>query len=197
METFGTFILAALALTGSPGPNTLSLAAVGAAFGRVRGFRYMIGLNLGVFIVIGVVGSGVSGLVLAIPGAAPVIAILAALYFMYLAYRIATAPPVQQDQDVGNEPKWYEGVVVSLLNPKAYAAMAALFSSFTLISGDHLSDSITKALALGLTIMFVNACWLYAGSILTTYMTQDRSSRIINIVFASLLIISVIAAAFL
>ena len=56
METIGTFIVAALALTGSPGPNTLSLAAVGAAYGRVRGFRYMLGLNLGVFIVIAIVG---------------------------------------------------------------------------------------------------------------------------------------------
>lgn len=44
MEGLAGFILAALALTGSPGPANLSLAATGAAFGPRRGMRYSAGL---------------------------------------------------------------------------------------------------------------------------------------------------------
>ncbi len=197
LETLGTFILAALALTGSPGPNTLSLAAVGAAFGRLRGFRYMAGLNLGMALVILIVGSGVSSLLFAQPGAAPIITVIAATYFIYLAYKIATAPPLKTAAAPGTDPKWYEGVFLSLVNPKAYAAMAALFSSFTLIAGDQMIDSLLKAAVLMATIITVNTCWLYAGAALTKYLENERLSRAINIIFAGLLIISVVIAVLL
>ena len=38
------FALTGFALAGSPGPNTLSLAATGAAFGARRGVGYMAGM---------------------------------------------------------------------------------------------------------------------------------------------------------
>ena len=197
METLGTFVLAAVALTGSPGPNTLSLAAVGAAFGRLRGFRYMAGLNLGMAAVIVIVGSGVSSFLLAVPGAAPVITTIAGVYIIYLAYRIATAPPLAATAGPGSEPKWIEGTVLSLLNPKAYAAMAAMFSGFILVDGNHLADSLSKAAVLMATIMAVNTCWLFAGSALARFFRHERTSRAINVTFALLLIVSVVVAVLL
>ena len=65
MEALAGFLLAGLALTGSPGPNTLSLAATGAAFGVRRGIAYMIGLVLGMIGVMAIVASGVAALLLA------------------------------------------------------------------------------------------------------------------------------------
>src|SRR5258707_3235855 len=82
------FVLAGLALAGSPGPATLSLAATGAAFGARRGFGYLAGLVIGMVAVMVIAASGAVGVVLAVPGAAPVVTGLAALYFAYLAYRI-------------------------------------------------------------------------------------------------------------
>ncbi|MCW9033965.1 MAG: LysE family translocator [Rhodospirillales bacterium] len=197
METIGPFILAALALTGSPGPNTLSLAAVGAAYGQKRGLRYMLGLNLGMAGVILIVGSGVSGFLFALPGAAPVITVIAGLYFIYLAYRIASAPPLKATMKQDSEPKWFEGTFLSLINPKAYAAMAAMFSSFILVAENRVMDSFFKAAVLMLVLIVVNICWLYAGSILTNFLKHDRLSRAINVMFAGLLIISVLITAFI
>lgn len=195
MEALGTFVLAALALTGSPGPNTLSLAAVGAAFGRLRGLRYMVGLNLGMAVVILIVGSGISSLLLAVPGAEPIITVFAGVYFIYLAFRIATAPPLKAEIEPGSEPKWFEGAFLSLVNPKAYAAMAALFSSFILVVGDQLVDGLSKAAVLMSIIIVVNTCWLFAGSALTQFLRHERMSRAINITFAVLLIVSVMFTA--
>lgn len=197
MENLGPFILAALALTGSPGPNTLSLAAVGAAYGRLRGWRYMVGLNLGMAGVILIVGSGVSSVLFAVPGAAPVITVVAGIYFIYLAYRIATAPPLETAANQDNEPRWFEGVFLSLVNPKAYAAMGAMFSSFMLVAGDQFADGLIKAAVLMSTIVAVNICWLYAGSSLTNVLKHDRYSRVINVTFAGLLIVSVVVAVLL
>ena len=127
-----------------PGPATVSLAATGAAFGARRGLAYMTGIDAGMVVVMAVTAAGVTGLVLAIPGATPVVAVLAALYFIHLAWRIATAPPLSQDAAQGSEPSFAAGVFLSLVNPKGYAAMAALFSGFVLIRGRPELDAALK-----------------------------------------------------
>src|SRR4051812_41633491 len=43
----GTLLLTSLALMGSPGPSTVSVTAVGAAFGLRRSLAYVLGLILG------------------------------------------------------------------------------------------------------------------------------------------------------
>ena len=73
---------------------TLTLTAIGAAFGARRGSAYLAGIVVGMVAVMVIVASGVVGLLLAVPGATPVVTVLAAAYFIYLAWRIATAPPL-------------------------------------------------------------------------------------------------------
>ena len=195
MDGLPGFILAALALCGSPGPATVSLAATGAAFGPRRGVAYMTGIDAGMVVVMSLTAAGVTGLVLAIPGAAPVVAVLAALYFIHLAWRIATAPPLQ-DTAQGSEPSFMAGVLLSLINPKGYAAMAALFSGFALIRGRPELDAALKLGVLVVIVASVNAAWLFAGAALSRFFRVPRTSRIINVAFAILLVASV-AAAFL
>ena len=75
-------------------------------------------------------------MLLALPGAAPLVTLAAAAYFLWLAWRIATAPPLTASPaGPGTAPRWYEGAGLSLVNPKAYAAMAALFSGHVLLAG--------------------------------------------------------------
>ena len=195
MEGLTGFILAALALCGSPGPATVSLAATGAAFGPRRSLAYTAGIDAGMVVVMSLTAAGVTGLVLAIPGAAPVVAVLAALYFIHLAWRIASAPPLQ-DTAQGSEPSFMAGVLLSLINPKGYAAMAALFSGFALIRGRPELDAALKLGVLVVIVASVNAAWLFAGAALTRFFREPRTSRIINVAFAILLVASV-AAAFL
>jgi threonine/homoserine/homoserine lactone efflux protein len=92
----GAFLGAAIALVASPGPATLGLAAAGAAFGFRAARLFLAGLLCGAALTIFLVGSGVAGALLAHPIAAPIMLGLAAFYMLYLAYRIATAPPLTE-----------------------------------------------------------------------------------------------------
>ena len=154
----------------------------------------MSGIDAGMIIVMTVTAAGVTGLVLAIPGAKPVVAILAALYFIHLAYRIATAPPLSEGDPQRREPSFTAGVLLSLVNPKGYAAMAALFSGFVLIRDRPGLDAALKVAVLALIVASVNAAWLFAGAALTRYFREPRTSRIVNVTFAILLVASVGAA---
>jgi threonine/homoserine/homoserine lactone efflux protein len=194
MEALLAFVLAGFALTGSPGPATLSLAATGAAFGARHGVPYLAGIVAGVLVVMAITATGVTGLVLALPGAAAALAGIAAVYVVYLAWRIATAPPLTAARDGGRPPSLVGGFCLALANPKAYAAMAALFSGFVLAGGRPAWDAGLKALILLGIMLVVNVAWLLAGAALARAVRRPRVARAINLTFAALLVASVALA---
>ncbi len=114
MEGLFGFILAGFALVASPGPATLSLAAIGAAFGARRGLGYMVGIAVGMIIVMSIIATGVSVIILAIPGVTPIVTALGAAYIVYLAYRIGTAPPLTEPTHHHRQPSFIGGVILSL-----------------------------------------------------------------------------------
>lgn len=191
MEELLGFVLAGFALAGSPGPATLSLAATGAAFGARRGLGYMNGIIVGMVAVMGITATGVVGILLAVPGATPIVLAMAAAYFAYLAFRIATAPPLAEDSGQRRRPSFAGGVFLSLVNPKGYAAMAALFSGFVLVRERVGLDVATKMVVLAAIITAVNVAWLVAGAALTRFFREPRTNRAINVAFAVLLVASV------
>jgi threonine/homoserine/homoserine lactone efflux protein len=191
MENIASFIVAALALTGSPGPATLGLAAAGAAFGLRRSVLLMAGIVSGVLCVMALTASGLIGLVLAQPGLATAVTVAAAIYMLYLAYRIATAPPLADTASGVAAPGFGQGVFLGLGNPKAYAAMASLSSGFILVPGAPWQDALLKLALIAATVIPVNIAWSLLGVTLTRWLRDPRAARVINISFALLLIASV------
>jgi threonine/homoserine/homoserine lactone efflux protein len=116
---------------------------------------------------------------------------MAALYFAYLAFRIATAPPLADGAEEGRAPSFAGGVFLSLVNPKAYAAMAALFSGFVLVDGRLGVDATAKIAVMTAVIVSVNLAWLFTGAALTRYFRDPVTNRMINVTFAVLLVASV------
>lgn len=191
MEGLLGFVLAGFALAGSPGPATLSLAATGAAFGARRGLGYMAGIVIGMVAVMAITATGVMGVLLAVPGAGPLITAVAAAYFAYLAFRIATAPPLTETTRQRRQPSLAGGIFLSLVNPKGYAAMAALFSGFVLVREPLEADIAAKVVVLTAIIVAVNLAWLFAGAALTRFLREPGTNRAINVALAALLVVSV------
>ncbi len=197
MEPVTGLIFASLALMGSPGPATLSLAATGAAFGFGRGVPYLLGIIMGTTCVLLAIALGVTGLVLTVPGITPVLVTAAAAYILYLAYEIATAPPLSSESGDGAAPRFWNGLLLALANPKAYAAIGAVFSGFTLVENQPTADAVFKFGVLTCMIFIINSVWLGVGASLASLFRSPSASRAINIGFAVLLVISVIFSLFL
>jgi threonine/homoserine/homoserine lactone efflux protein len=154
----------------------------------------LIGAVLGILVVMAVTATGLTGLVLAQPVLGPTVAAIAAGYMLYLAYRIGTAEPLR-DHAAGTEPPGFvPGLFLGFGNPKAYAAMAILFSSFVLVRDQIVLDALTKIGILLLIILAVDWIWLLLGSLLTTAFRDPLLARVINIGFAGLLVASVALA---
>jgi len=187
--------LAALPLMGSPGPATLSTAAMGTAFGLRASLPYLAGICLGTATVLLTIATGISGLIFVVPGAVPIVTVLAAAYILYLAWKIATAPVGSLAREAGARPAGLVGgYLLAIANPKAFAAIGAVYSSTTVVAGAPLLDGLIKVAALSLVIVVVNSIWLVFGSLFSRWLSDPTLGRIVNAVFAVLLVASVAAA---
>ncbi|MEO3427262.1 LysE family transporter [Pelagibius sp. CAU 1746] len=189
----GLLWLAALPLMGSPGPATLSTAAVGSSFGPRRGLPYLAGIIAGTADVLLLIATGVTAAILAVPALATAIT-LAAAYTLYLAWRIATAPPLSKDTAEAKAPAFPGGFFLAIANPKAFAVLGAVYARHSVIEGDLATDAVVKVAALSLVIVLVNSTWLVFGSMIAALLHDPRKARITNIAFAVLLVASVALA---
>ncbi len=84
----------------------------------------------------------------------------------------------------------------NLSNPKAYAAFAALFAGFDLIPEAPLYSGLAEVLLCFSILVIADFAWIFAGSALRRHLYDPKKSRVINIVFAALLVISVVPTFF-
>ncbi|OFW97941.1 MAG: threonine transporter RhtB [Alphaproteobacteria bacterium RIFCSPHIGHO2_12_FULL_66_14] len=182
-----TLVLAAAVIMGSPGPSTMSVTAVGAAFGFRRSIRYLCGLVSGTIAVLLAVATGVVSLLLSAPDLAPVLLAASAAYILYLAFRIATAPSLSRHDRTIAAPSFAGGFLLAVANPKAYVAIAAVFAATTLVA-DAALDAALKTAVLGLMIVAIHLAWLMAGTSFARVFHDPASARIANIVFAAILV---------
>jgi threonine/homoserine/homoserine lactone efflux protein len=186
-------IVAATVVMGSPGPSTISVTAVGAAFGLRSSLGYASGLVLGTIAVLLAVAAGIVGMLASMPGIATVLAILSAGYILYLAFRIATAPPLAESGGQAAHPTFAGGFMLAIANPKAYVAIAAVFAGAS-SQADALAGS-AKLLVLTVMIVVIHAAWLLAGTGFARFLRHPVASRIINLIFAATLVLTTAWAA--
>jgi threonine/homoserine/homoserine lactone efflux protein len=187
-------LLAALPLMGSPGPATLSLAASGSAFGLARSLPYLAGIVAGTTAVLLMIAAGIGTVILTVPGLVPVIAVLAACYILYLAYRIATAPVLADPAHHRPAPSTSGGLLLAIANPKAFAAIGAVYAGIAVVPGHPVADAAWKVGLLFAVIVVVNSAWLAIGASFARLLRRPRIGRAANIAFAVLLVLSVAAA---
>lgn len=189
-------VLAATVVMGSPGPATISVTAVGAAFGLRDSLRYAWGIVLGTIAVLLVVATGVMAVLTSVPKLAPLLAFASGAYILYLAFKIATAPPLAARAAEATRPTWLAGFLLAVANPKAYVAIAAVFAG---ASSSQSADDIglwLKLTVLTLMIVAIHALWLVAGAAFARFLRRPAASRIINLVFAAALVLTTALAVF-
>jgi threonine/homoserine/homoserine lactone efflux protein len=190
-EALITLITTTALLLGSPGPAPLALAATGATFGAKNGLPFLFGILSGLTVAIFGASIGLATLFETFPTMKLVCQLVGAGYMVFIAYKIATAS-TSIDSLSTNAPKFKDGLILNLLNPKAYAAFLAIFSQFLL----PLESTISSYAATGLTCLLVatvvDIIWLLFGSMLKPIFSRPTHARIIRIIFA----IAMLAAVF-
>jgi threonine/homoserine/homoserine lactone efflux protein len=193
LESFISLIAATALLLGSPGPAPLALAATGATYGIRQGTPFLLGILCGLsFAIIGAT-AGLSALFTAFPNVRITCQLIGAAYIIYIAFKIAFAPVVANNS-AQSAPKFKDGLILNLLNPKAYAAFLAIFSQFLLPFPDSTISYFTTGLTCLLVATVVDVLWLCLGGVLKPLFSHPVQARVIRVIFAVLMIGAVIYA---
>jgi len=188
------FVLAAFFLVVTPGPGVLSTAGVGSAFGFRAGLPYLSGIVIGSLLVMAAVVTGLAAFLFSYPPLRVVLLAVSAAYLLYLAFRIATAGSGIAIAAAERPLRFVNGILLQIINPKAYAVMTALFTGFAFYPQNTLIESMIKAVVFTAISVPVHLLWLYMGAILKRLALGPGAARAVNIVMA-LAMVAVVALA--
>ena len=172
---------------GSPGPTTMSLVAASSAYGARACLPYLVGIVAGSTAVLIAVATGITAALLAVPALASVLVAASAAYILWLAYHIATAPPLATPAAETAPPTLAGGALLGVMNPKAWVAIAAVFAGATVAHG-ALADATAKIALLTAMIVVIHLGWLAAGIPLAPLLRDPRRARVVNVTLALALV---------
>ena len=190
MESLVALTMISVALLGSPGPVPIALAGAGASFGVRKGIPFLIGIIFGLSFVVIASVAGITALISKSEIIANTLFIFSISYLGYVAWKIANSP-INSTTEKTRIPTGRDGFILNLTNPKAYAAITAILSSFSL-SIEPLSLALVTTGGVILAVaLFVDTFWLIAGSALSPLFSNARFGRPLRILFALTMIIVV------
>jgi len=179
----GTLVLISLAIMGSAGPATISLVAAGSVRGVRRSFPYLFGIIAGTTLVLVAVATGITAALLAVPRVGSVLIWISVAYILWLAYQIATAPPLSKLTGASNAFSLMGGAILGIANPKAWVAIAAVFASVHLADAPT-DDAAAKIVVLTVMIIVICATWLVAGRSIAPLLRDPPRARLVNAALA-------------
>ncbi len=196
MLTMLNFSLAFFFLIITPGPGVLSVAGIGSAYGYKIGIRYILGLCLGTNLVALVVVSGLAATLLATTYLRPTLMVFSTLYLLFLAYKIASAGAEISFSKNDIKPGIIAGILLQLINPKAYVVNTAMFTGFLIYPNQFALEVILKFLIMNVIWFPIHILWLYLGVSLRKLKLSERTQRKINVFMAISLVFVVVLAIF-
>lgn len=178
---FLEFLLAAIVMEITPGPNMTWLALLSAREGRMAGFMAVAGIATGLSILAIIAATGAAALISAWPPLYEILRWAGVLFLLYLAWeawiREKAAP------DASSQTRHYRrGLVVNVLNPKALAVFVVMIPGFA--GAGQISMQIVMTLIyLAIATLAHALIVAFAGSFQKA-VSDPRRERIVRRVFA-------------
>ena len=186
--------LAAFALVSSitPGPNNLMLMTSGANFGFRLTIPHMLGVALGFTLMVLLVGLGLVELFSAYPLSHTVLKIVSVAYLLFLAWKIATAAPLQasaRDSAVRGKPfTFMQAALFQWVNPKAWAMALTALSVYS--PSQSFGAVALVAAVFGCINLPSVSLWVVLGQQLRKLLTSRKRLAVFNVSMAALLVTS-------
>ncbi len=173
--------------TFTPGPNNISSAAMGVAYGYRRTIPYLFGIASGFFLVMLAAAYLSSALLGVMPFAEQYLRWVGSGYILYLAFST-----LRSDYGFSGNSKdarvFTKGFVLQLFNPKVAVYGLTLFSTFlTGISGHIVWLSFFSAI-FAITALAATSTWALCGAAIRKRLEKEFFRKAVNTVLALLLV---------
>ena len=184
LETSIALILFLFPLAYSPGPGNVFFAANSARFGVRATIPANAGYHVATWIVTAGIGFGFLAALERFPGIFVGLKVAGSLYVLWLAWKMFRAGTVSAVRDA-RPAGVLDGVLLLVLNPKAYVIIALMFTQFLDASEPGKVVLITTVFTLNNLVAF--SLWALIGDQIAGYFRTAESARRLNIFFGAIL----------
>jgi threonine/homoserine/homoserine lactone efflux protein len=192
MDTLFPYILYAIAMSGTPGPNNIMVMTSGVNFGYRRTLPHIFGINIGFSLMLAIMALGLGSVFLALPWLQIALKILGVAYMLWLAWKIATEAGIGDGQSKGQPLSFVQGAAFQWVNVKAWFMVMGAISVYAPVG----LPPWQQALYLGGIMLIVGSppthIWTLFGVGIRRFLQNPRALRAFNIAMALLLVLSLI-----
>ena len=185
--------LAAFALVSSitPGPNNLMLMTSGTHFGFRRTVPHLLGVSGGFVVMTLLIGLGVAGLFTAFPLSFEVLKWVSVAYLLYLAWHIATAPPLSEPSDAPELDRkpltFFQAALFQWVNPKAWTMALTAVTAYAPKTNPLMGLAVIAVVFGAINLPSVSL-WTLMGVQMRRFLSKPQAQRAFNIGAALLLV---------
>ena len=191
-ELLLAFIVFAIVMFITPGPNNIMVLSSGLTYGFRRTVPHIAGITIGFAFMIAAVGLGFGTIFAAFPVLQTVLKYAGAAYLIYLSVAIAlSGPPKASAPDARGPMTFWGAALFQWVNVKGWVMVIGTITAYAAIARFPWNIAIQVMLALGLGTVSTSV-WTLFGSALRPFLTSERAVRLFNIVMALLLLGSLI-----
>jgi len=176
----------------TPGPNNMLLWASGAGFGARRTVGHVLGTALGIGSMALAVVVGIGTLITAVPQVELAMKVVGSLYLLYLAYQVAGAGALQRGA-IARPLGIAQAAAFQVINPKAWTFAVGAVTTFRPSDLSSFAGGAVVAVVMMLVTIPTAALWAAAGGAFSRLLVDERTHRIVNLVLAALLALSVVS----
>src|SRR6476619_5993453 len=184
------FVMFAVVMFFTPGPNNVMLLSSGLTYGFRRTLPHMAGITIGFAFMVGAVGLGLGTIFIAYPVLQTILKYAGVAYLVYLASHIAMSEPPSAEQDNSRGPMTFWGAAMfQWVNAKGWVMVIGTITAYAAIASFPWNIVIQTAISLVMGALSTVA-WALFGSALRPILAAPLAVRAFNIVMAALLLAS-------
>ncbi|MFB4316639.1 LysE family translocator [Actinomadura sp. 21ATH] len=190
VSLFAAFVVAALALCLTPGPDMMFVVAMGGRGGPITGVMAALGVAFGASVHAVAAMLGLSALFTALPTLYHVLRWAGAAYLLYLAVKafrdrgtVEAADGTPAAGGPGRRRAFWQGAITNLLNPKVILFNIAFLPQFV---NPALGHTVAQFMVLGITLVTIGLAvdatiGLLSGRLADLLKRSRRAARALNI----------------
>ncbi len=192
IDVFLALVVFANVMAFTPGPNNILLTASGVNFGFVRTIPHVLGVDVGFVVLLATFAAGLGLVFAAVPFLQYALKAAGALYMLWLAWKVASARPVEDGDDAPGRPMTFlQAVAFQWVNPKAVVAALSGIAVY-MRPGHELYDFAIVLAVFALATVLSTVTWAGFGVVLRRFLRDPRHARIFNVTMALLLVVSIV-----
>lgn len=184
------FLMFALVMFFTPGPNNIMLLSSGLTYGFRRTIPHIAGITIGFAFMVAAVGLGLGTIFIAYPVLQTILKYLGAAYLIYLAWQIGMAEPSAPEQDNSRGPMTFWGAAMfQWVNAKGWVMVIGTITAYAAIASFPWNILIQTVISLAMGAVST-VVWALFGMALRPILTSRAAVRAFNVVMALLLLAS-------